>query len=93
MSRAIVWTAQFKRDYKLAAKRHRDIGLLDQIVRALAQGETLAERHRDHPLTGPWLGFRECHIQPDWLLVYRLEDDILVLTLIRTGSHSDLFGD
>ena len=92
MSRDIVWTTQFKKDYKLALKRHLDIDLLDDVIRCLARGETLPEKNKDHALTGDWVGHRECHILPDWLLVYRIEDDVLVLTLARTGSHSDLFG-
>ena len=92
MNRDIVWTTQFKKDYKLALKRHLDIELLDNIIRSLSRGETLPEKNRDHALTGDWVGHRECHILPDWLLVYRIEDDVLVLTLARTGTHSDLFG-
>ena len=57
----------------------------------LANGEPLDEKHKDHPLSGDWIGHRECHILPDWLLVYRIEDEVLVLTLSRTGTHSDLF--
>ena len=68
-----------------------DIELLDNIIRSLSRGETLPERNKDHALTGDWIGHRECHILPDWLLVYRVEDDVLVLTLARTGTHSDLF--
>ena len=90
MKRDIVWTTKFKKDYKLAIKRHMDIGLLDDIIRALSRGEKLPEKNKDHELTGDWVGHRECHIQPDWLLIYRIEDDVLVLTLARTGSHSDL---
>lgn len=92
MNREIVWTAQFKKDDKLAMKRHMDMDLLDHIIRALSRDETLPERNKDHSLTGDWVGHRECHIQPDWLLVYRMEEDVLVLTLARTGTHSDLFG-
>ena len=92
MNREIVWTTQFKKDYKLALKRHLDIELLDNVIRILSRGETLPERNKDHALTGDWVGHRECHILPDWLLVYRIEDDVLVLTLARTGTHSDLFG-
>lgn len=92
MNREIVWTTQFKKDYKLALKRHLDIELLDNLIRVLSRGETLPEKNKDHALTGDWIGHRECHILPDWLLVYRIEDDILVLTLARTGTHSDLFG-
>ena len=92
MSREIVWTTRFKKDYKLAMKRHMNMDLIDDIIRALSRGEKLPEKNKDHPLTGNWIGHRECHILPDWLLIYRIEDDVLVLTLARTGSHSDLFG-
>ena len=92
MKRDIVWTAQFKKDYKQAVKRKLDISLLDDIIRALSRGETLPEKNKDHSLSGNWVGHRECHILPDWLLIYRIEDDVLVLTLARTGTHSDLFG-
>ena len=88
----IVWTNQFKKDYKLAMKRHLNIALLDDIIRKLAACEQLPEKNKAHALTGDWIGQRECHIQPDWLLVYRVENDLLVLTLTRTGTHSDLFG-
>lgn len=87
----IIWTSQFKKDYKLAMKRRLDISLLDDIIRKLAGSEPLPEKNRDHALTGNWTGHRECHIQPDWLLIYRVENDLLVLTLSRTGTHSDLF--
>lgn len=85
-------TTQFKKDYKLAMKRGLKIGLLEDVIAVLATGETLSEKHKDHALTGNWVGHRECHILPDWLLIYRMEDDVLVLTLARTGTHSDLFG-
>lgn len=85
-------TTQFKRDYKLAVKRGLKIDLLKDIIAALAMGEKLPEKNKDHALTGNWVGHRECHILPDWLLIYRIEDDVLVLTLARTSSHSDLFG-
>lgn len=65
--------------------------LLKDVVTRLANGEPLDPRHKDHPLSGEWSGHRECHIQPDWLLIYRYENDILVLALTRTGTHSDLF--
>ena len=84
-------TSQFKKDYKLAMKRHLDISLLEEVVSQLALGKALPDKNRDHALTGDWIGHRECHIQPDWLLIYRIEDDVLVLTLARTGTHSDLF--
>ena len=92
MKYQIAWTAQFKKDYKLAMKRHLDIELIDAIIKKLANGEELPEQNRDHGLSGNWKGHRECHITPDWLLVYRYDDDVLVLTLARTRSHSDLFG-
>ena len=92
MSRQVVATNQFRKDYKQAIKRGLKIELLDDIIRKLAWGEELPEKNRDHALTGNWIGHRECHVQPDWLLVYRIEDDILVLTLSRTGTHADLFG-
>ncbi|CDX03942.1 Plasmid stabilisation system protein [Desulfitobacterium hafniense] len=64
----------------------------DNIIRLLANGEPLPETNRDHALSGNWIGHRECHVQSDWLLVYRVDNNILVLTLARTGTHSDLFG-
>jgi mRNA interferase YafQ len=89
----IVWTSQFKKDYKLAVKRGLKIDLLDNIIRQLATCQLLPEKNRDHFLAGNYMGYRECHIQSDWLLVYRIDNDVLVLTLSRTGSHSDLFGE
>ena len=91
MKRDIVWTSRFKKDYKLCMKRHLDMDLIDDVIRILARGETLPAVYKDHALSGDWSGYRECHIQPDWLLIYRSEDDVLVLTLARTGTHSDLF--
>ena len=85
-------TSQFRKDYKLALKRGLKINLLEDVVAALSMGEPLTEKNKDHALTGNWAGHRECHILPDWLLVYRIEDNVLVLTLARTGTHSDLFG-
>ena len=92
MNLKIIWTNQFKKDYKRAIRRKKTIHLLDDIIRTLSRGDTLPEKHKDHALSGRWIGYRECHIQPDWLLVYYIENDILVLTLVRTGTHSDLFG-
>ena len=82
-------TTQFKKDYKLARRRGLNMDLLKDVVTRLANGEPLDPRHKDHPLSGEWSGHRECHIQPDWLLIYRYENDILVLALTRTGTHSD----
>ena len=91
MSRQIIWTTQFKKDYKLAIKRGLNIALLDDCILMLAAGKKLPSKFRDHNLSGRWAGFRECHIEPDWLLIYRLDDTSVILVLARTGSHSDLF--
>lgn len=85
-------TSQFKKDYKLALKRRLDLSRLESVIASLAMGEPLPPENRDHSLSGTWAGHRECHILPDWLLIYRIEANILVLTLARTGTHSDLFG-
>ncbi len=87
----VKFTTQFKKDYKLAMRRGLNIQLLQDVVTTLSMGETLPEKNKDHALTGNWVGHQECHILPDWLLVYRIEGDVLVLTLARTGTHSDLF--
>ena len=84
-------TSRFRKDYKLMEKRNLDMSLLDEIIAKLAQGIPLPSSNRDHELTGNYAGYRECHVQPDWLLIYRIEKDVLVLTLTRTGTHSDLF--
>jgi len=83
------YTAQFKRDYKLSAKRGLDISLLDALISDLADEKPLSEKHRDHPLKGDYAGCRECHILPDWLLMYRIVDDKIIF--VRTGTHSDIF--
>lgn len=91
--RKIEWTSAFKRDYKRvkAAPRHRDTeALLPEIVSLLAEDHPLAERHRDHTLSGSWQGHRECHLKPDLLLIYKKPDNS-TLRLVRIGSHSDLF--
>lgn len=84
-------TSKFKRDYKLAIKRGYPIKLLEKTISLLADGKQLPKNYVDHGLSGDWSAYRECHIQGDWLLVYRVEDDVLVLVLARTGTHSDLF--
>ena len=84
-------TSQFKKDYKLAIKRGCDISKLQKVVMILASGETLPEEYQDHQLRGNNNGYRECHIEPDWLLVYKISENVLVLSLYRTGTHSDLF--
>lgn len=87
----IVLTSLFKKDLKLAKKRGYDLSLLNDVVDTLAKGEILAERHKDHGLVGNYKGCRECHITPDWLLIYEISDNELILYLTRTGTHSDLF--
>ena len=91
MIKEIVWTSQFKKDYKLAIKRGYRIEELDRVITMLANNLILPVKYKDHELSGTWKGFRECHIEPDWLLIYRVINNDLILTLIRTGSHSDLF--
>jgi len=83
-------TRQFVKDIKRMVKRGKDLERLQTIVRQLAQGEILDSRHRDHALSGEWVGVRDCHIEPDWLLLYSSGDDWLRLE--RTGNHNDLFG-
>lgn len=87
----LVLTGKFKKSLKLAKKRGLDISLLETVVDKLQHGIKLEAKYRDHDLVGKYKGFRECHIQPDWLLVYLQEDDVLTLTLVDTGTHADLF--
>ena len=87
----IVSSNRFKRDLKLAIRRGYNIALLEEVVNKLAKGEILEQKYRDHALSGDFKGLRECHITPDWLLVYQIVDNELVLYLSRTGTHSDLF--
>ncbi|MBR2685473.1 MAG: type II toxin-antitoxin system YafQ family toxin [Erysipelotrichaceae bacterium] len=89
--RTVKVTTAFRKDYKLAIKRGMKMELLDAIIETLSMGDVLLPEYRDHELSGKWKGHRECHIQPDWLLIYRIDDTVLVLTLTRTGKHSDLF--
>ena len=91
MKYKLVLSKRFRKGLKAAKKRGLDIFLLDSIVDKLLKGIPLDEKHKDHPLKGNWDGFRECHIQPDWLLLYLIEDDILTLTLVETGTHADLY--
>ena len=87
----IKFTSAYKKSYKLMKKRGLDLALLNDVVDKLRQGIPLDDKYRDHELTGNHVGFRECHIKPDWLLIYLIEDDVLTLTLVNTGTHSDLF--
>ncbi|EHQ90956.1 type II toxin-antitoxin system YafQ family toxin [Desulfosporosinus youngiae] len=91
MKYEILSTGRFKKDLKTIIKRGYNIQLLQGVVSLLAAGIPLPEKNKDHMLTGDWTGHRECHITPDWLLIYRVDNDVLVLTLTRTGTHSDLF--
>ena len=83
-------TGQFRKDYKRIKKRGYDMSLLESVIQTLLEEGTIADKHRDHLLTGNYIGFRECHILPDWLLIYAIRQDKLVLTISRTGTHSDL---
>ena len=87
--KAIFQTSQFKKDFKRIKKQGKDLSKLKDVVSAIASNETLEDRHRDHALSGNWSGSRDCHIEPDWILIYRVEGEFLFLE--RTGSHSDLF--
>ena len=85
-------TVQFEKDVKLSKKRGLDLDLLFQVVDKLALDEPLPAKHKDHALKGDFAGKRECHIMPNWLLIYKKEDTLQLLKLVRTGTHSDLFG-
>ena len=91
MTLDIVLSNRFRKDLKLAKKRGLDLDLLDKVVTTLATTQVLDEKYRDHPLSGDYAGFRECHIQSDWLPVYRIDYEEVFLMLSRTGTHSDLF--
>ncbi len=85
----VEYSKQFRKEYRVATKRNKDMQLIHHVIDMLMAGQTLHAKYRDHAMTGPFLGYRECHIEPDWLLVYKIQGDILFLH--RTGSHSDLF--
>ena len=87
----LYFSSRFKKDYRLMLKRGARPDHLERVVELLRKRVSLPDQYRDHALSGDYAGFRECHIQPDWLLVYRVEEDRLILTLARTGTHSDLF--
>ena len=84
-------TSQFRKDLKRVVKRRLDIDLMDEIIQTLRERKPLDPKYRDHALTGDHAGFRECHVQPDWLLIYMVDGKNLILTASRTGTHSDLF--
>ncbi|MBO4716439.1 MAG: type II toxin-antitoxin system YafQ family toxin [Spirochaetales bacterium] len=87
----IVLSTQFRKDLKTAAKRGYDLSILNQVVDALASEKELDQKYHDHKLSGEYSKFRECHLKPDWLLIYSKNEKELLLLLARTGSHSDLF--
>ena len=91
MKYEIRFTAQFKKDLKLAKKQGKDVEKLFEVVEKLACGERLDPKYRDHELTGNYRGCRECHIDPDWPLIYEVIGDVLILMLYRLGTHSELF--
>jgi mRNA interferase YafQ len=84
-------TSQYRKDEKLARKRGLDISLLDAVIQTLLDEKPLDPKHKDHALIGNYIGFRECHILPNWLLIYTIDKGRLILTASRTGTHSDLF--
>ncbi len=84
-------TSRFQKDLKRIQKRGYQIQLIKEVVRKLSDGETLEAKYKDHPLSGDYAGCRECHITPDWLMIYEIYEDELILYLTRTGTHSDLF--
>ena len=91
MKYEIKYASKFKKDIKIAKKQGKDMEKLLAIVNKLACGEILDAKYRDHALSGNYAGFRECHNEPDWLLIYEIIDEVLVLVLSRLGSHSELF--
>lgn len=91
MKYEVKFTNQFKKDLKLAKKQNKNLDKLFEVVNILADGGSLDARYRDHDLSGNYNGTRECHIESDWLLVYEIRDEVLVLILYRLGTHSELF--
>jgi len=91
MKYKVVRTSQFKKSLKKILKRGKNLDELECVVLMLANGKTLPAKYKDHALVGDMLGLRDCHVQNDWVLLYTRQDDILVLTLVRTGTHADLF--
>lgn len=87
----IRYSSRFKKDFRTIIKRGYDVKLFEEVLRFLVEEKPLPPKYLDHSLVGSYGGHRECHITPDWLLIYKIEQDILTLTLTRTGTHSDLF--
>ena len=88
----IIYASRMKRDMKRIRKRGKDLSKLVNVLSILSSGQPLPEMFRDHPLSGELRDFRECHIEPDWLLIYQIQEDRLILTATATGTHADLFG-
>lgn len=87
----IVRSSRFKKDLKKIIKQKRDLHKLQQVIELLCLQQALPDKYCDHALIGEWFGYRECHISPDWLLIYKIDKELKLLALARTGSHSDLF--
>ncbi len=87
----VAYTSRFKRDVRAKRKQGADLRKLDEAIAQLRAGEPLPPNMHDHALSGVYRGHRECHVEPDWLLIYRIDEEALILTAVRTGSHSDLF--
>lgn len=85
------YSSRFKKDFKVIINRGYNISLFEEVLTLLREEKILPEKYNDHALKGNYSGHRECHITPDWLLIYKKENDIITLSLTRTGSHSDLF--
>ena len=88
----VITSKQYEKDVRLAVRRGLDIEKLLEVVRLLRNGEPLPEKHRNHLLHGDYKGYWECHVTPDWLLLYAKDTEIRIISLYRTGTHSDLFG-
>jgi mRNA interferase YafQ len=88
-----VFSSRFKKDLRRAVKRGKDLSLIEKAIDILAEGKTLPPEYRDHLLKGSYKGFRECHIEDDWLLIYKIDKGLLLLLISRTGTHQDLFDD
>lgn len=91
MKYKIQFTTQFQKDIKKAKKQGKDLDKLFNVIEMLSNDEPLPPKYKDHSLSGNYIGVRECHIEPDWLLIYSIKDDVLILVLNRVGSHTDLF--
>ena len=91
MKYIVKYTARFQKDYRILVKRKLDVSKVHEVIEILASGKVLPGKYHDHALSGNYQDARECHIRPDWLLIYSISNETLVLELMRTGSHSDLF--